>query len=148
MWHGMHCSNEGLAQELPWAWAEAVALTDHKLDTSTEGRCCWQLLGSLDSDTGTCWVRKKEELGGSPTFASPVAFAGCSRLPCTARTALVLLKFWAPSKQRTPETPCGKNIWLKSISVAAGSTGNECYTMQSYSGLIFTGRKFNIARWV
>lgn len=25
-------------------------------------------------------LRKKEELGGSPTFASPVAFAGCSGL--------------------------------------------------------------------
>lgn len=149
MWHRMR--NEGMRawlrnccgpeQELlPWL---TVSWTFPQKEDAADS--CLEALILMQVPTG---VRKKEELGGSPTFAAPVAFAGCSKLPCTARTALVLLRFWAPSKQRTPETSCGKNIWLKNSSLAVGSTGNKGYTMQLCPGLFITGRKFDIARWV
>lgn len=33
------------------------------------------------------------------------------------REALVLLRYWAPSKQRTPGISCGRIIWLKSSNL-------------------------------
>lgn len=136
IWSRVQCWNEGLALELLWVCAGAVALHNCKLAVCTGGRSCWQLLGGIDPDAGTC--RKARELGGSPALQllCPLLVAQACKAPMY-RASLVFHKYWAPSEQRAPATSRGRNICLKRISLAVGNTRKWWHSTQPCTGLLW-----------
>jgi len=128
MWYWAQCWNGGLAQELLWVWAGAVALHDCKLDPCTEGRYCWQLLGGTDPDAGTCWG---QEGAGAARFSCICSsFTGYSGLQGShVQDNSCLPEVLSAPEQRGPATFHSKNVCWKTATwlwVIQGSGGTAC----------------------